>query len=71
VKDAASEGAELSMKAAEEKYRMTLDQLKQSGASERTLQSYADELAPFDADVKDAEALGKGMLSAALCGVTR
>jgi hypothetical protein len=71
VKDASSEGAELSMKAAEEKYRMTLDQLKQSGASERTLDSYARELEPFDADVRDAEALGKGVLSAALCGVTR
>ncbi|SAL59714.1 hypothetical protein AWB71_03314 [Caballeronia peredens] len=71
VKTAATEGAELSMKAAEEKYRMTLDQLKQSGATDRTLESFARELEPFDADLKDAEALGKGMLSAALCGVTR
>ncbi|CAB3643959.1 hypothetical protein [Trinickia soli] len=71
VKDGAAEGAELSMKAAEEKYRMTLDQLKQSGATERTLDSFAREIEPFDADVRDAEALGKGILGAALCGVTR
>ncbi|MDE4918343.1 hypothetical protein ACUXAV_000383 [Cupriavidus metallidurans] len=71
VRNATTEGAEQSMKDAQVKFEETVSELQRTGATERTIASLRDALAAFEADVKDAAALAKGLMNAALCGVMR
>lgn len=55
--------------AAVERLRATLADLKAAGASDAVLARYTEAMAEADAGVKDAEALGKAVRAAAVCGM--